>query len=146
MSRKSKWIAADSPEQPAVEVAAAALKNRLSAMWRCLPLAAEHANDDVEYVHQLRVSSRRAMIAVENFACFMPERKAEWFRKRIRKVRRAAGAARDLDVLAARLRARIGDQPSVAAQELLDCVAARRREAQPAIRKIYRRLREKGFR
>ena len=145
MSRKCKWIAADSPEQPAVEVAAAALKNRLSAMWRCLPLAAEHADDDIEYVHQLRVSSRRAMIAVETFACFMPERRAEWFKKKVRKVRRAAGAARDLDVLAVRLRDRFGDDASPGVQELLDCVATHRREAQPAIRKIYRRLRERDF-
>jgi len=146
MSRKNKWIAADSPEQPAVEVAAAALKNRLSAMWRCLPLAAEHADDDVEYVHQLRVSSRRAMIAVETFACFMPERQAQWFQKKVRKVRRAAGAARDLDVLAVRLHDRFGDDASPGVQELLACVAMHRREAQPAIRKIYRRLRERDFR
>jgi CHAD domain-containing protein len=56
------------------------------------------ADKDPEYVHQLRVGTRRAGAALEIFASCLPEKTHEAARKRLRRLRRAAGAARDWDV------------------------------------------------
>ncbi len=107
MRRKGKWISVESPDQPVTDVARQALDKRLSTVWRCLPLAAHKADDDIEYVHQLRVASRRAMAAIEIFESFLPKHRAAWFKRQLKRVRNAAGDARDFDVLAARMRAAV---------------------------------------
>ena len=58
-----KWVEGVSPKQPLHEAAYRILESRLSAVWHWLPLAAEKSDEDVEYVHQLRVSTRRAVEA-----------------------------------------------------------------------------------
>lgn len=58
---------------------------------------------DPERVHQLRVSTRRALAAFSAFGGLMPQKRAAWFEKRLRRIRRTAGKARDLDVLTDRL-------------------------------------------
>jgi CHAD domain-containing protein len=59
-----KWIKGISRGQPLHKAAHRILESRLSAVSHWLPLAAEKSDEDVEYVHQLRVSSRRAVEAV----------------------------------------------------------------------------------
>lgn len=55
-------------------------------------------NDDVEPVHQARVASRRVRAALSMFAdCFKTKKAAKW-PKRIKKLTRELGAARDKDV------------------------------------------------
>jgi CHAD domain-containing protein len=141
MNRKRKWIAVDSPREPATRVARRALENRLLAVWDYLPSAAKRSDEDAEYVHQLRVSSRRAMAAVEMFDSFLPKRRGEWFKLQLKKVRHASGEARDFDVLTDRLAKALKGDSSAAARHVLDFAAECRRKAQPAIRKIYKRLR-----
>jgi CHAD domain-containing protein len=145
MSRKRKWIAVDSPHEPATRVARRALENRLLAVWDYLPSAAKRSDEDAEYVHQLRVSSRRAMAAVELFDSFLPHRRGEWFKEQLKKVRRTAGDARDFDVLVVRLEKALEGDSSAGARHLLDFVGDRRCRAQPAIRKIYLRLRRRHY-
>jgi CHAD domain-containing protein len=145
MSRKRKWITIDSPHEPVTRVACRALENRLLAVWNYLPVAAKKADEDLEHVHQLRVSSRRAMAAVEIFECFLPSRRTEWFKKQLRRVRRAAGDARDLDVLADRLAKTLEHDPSPPARRIIKFAAECRREAQPAIRQIQRRLKRRHY-
>ena len=145
MNRKRKWIAVDSPREPVTRVACRALENRLLAVWDHLPSAAKKADEDPEHVHQLRVSSRRAMAAVETFECFLPSRRTEWFKKHLRRVRRAAGDARDFDVLADRLAKSLEHDSSPAARRILKLAAACRCGAQPAIRKIHQRLRNRDY-
>ena len=145
MSRKRKWIAVDSPHEPVTRVARRALENRLLAVWDYLPPAARRPEQDPEYVHQLRVSSRRAVAAVETFEFSLPERRTEWFKKQLKRLRQAAGEARDFDVLAVRLEKSLHGDSSAAAAHVLDLVADCRREAQPAIRQIYRRLRDRNY-
>lgn len=54
--------------------------------------------DDIEYIHRLRVASRRLRAALNVFAeCLPPERFRQW-RKQARRTTRALGAARDADV------------------------------------------------
>src|SRR5271156_3245082 len=99
MIRKFKWVEADSPDEAAVRVARRALDARLSSVWEWLPLASDQPDEDLEYVHQLRVSSRRAMAAIDTFESLLPRRRTAWFRKQLNRVRRAAGNAREFDVL-----------------------------------------------
>jgi CHAD domain-containing protein len=145
MSRKRKWITIDSPHEPVTRVACRALENRLLAVWDYLPLAAKKADEDSEHVHQLRVSSRRAMAAVETFECFLPSRRTEWFKKQLRRVRRTAGDARDFDVLADRLAKTLEHDSSPAARRILKLASECRSDAQPAIRKIHRRLKDRDY-
>jgi CHAD domain-containing protein len=140
MGRKRKWIAVDSPHEPVTRVARRALKNRLLAVSDYLPSAAERPEKDPEFVHQLRVSSRRAMAAIEMFETLLPARRGEWFKKQLRKVRRAAGEARDLDVLSQRLAELLRGEACDAARPIMDAAAGARRDAQPAICKMHRRF------
>ncbi|HKD38297.1 MAG TPA: CHAD domain-containing protein [Pirellulales bacterium] len=145
MSRKRKWIAVDSPHEPVTRVARRALKNRLLAVWDYLPSAAERPEKDPEFVHQLRVSSRRAMAAIEMFDSLLPMRRSEWFKKQLRKVRRAAGEARDLDVLSQRLAELLRGEPCDVARPIMDAAAESRRNAQPAICKMHHRLCDRQY-
>ena len=56
---------------------------------------------DIEYVHDMRVASRRLRAAMDNFAaCFEKEPFKQYY-KQIRTITRTMGAVRDLDVLIA---------------------------------------------
>lgn len=102
MAGSSKWQVVDRGETPVVRVAARTLRKRLHAVWVILPLACEPAGDP-EKVHQLRVATRRALAAIDAFDRLIPKKRREWFAKWLRRLRRAAGEARDLDVLTNRL-------------------------------------------
>jgi len=99
----SKWVRVSSPETPAWETAQAALGERLEAVRKILPLAAHHHQEDVEHVHQLRVACRRADAALGAFAPLMTS-KPKSLKKWLRRIRKAAGPARDADVLLERFR------------------------------------------
>lgn len=90
------------PDATVSEVALNVLALRLSAVVDALPPAARHADEDPEYVHDLRVASRRAVTALQLFADVLPEQRSRRLVKMLEKVRKAAGTARDTDVLLAR--------------------------------------------
>lgn len=102
MAGSSKWLVVDRGDTPVARVATRTLRKRLHAVWVILPLACEPAGDP-EKVHQLRVATRRALAAIEAFDRLMPRKRRQWFAKWLRRLRRAAGEARDLDVLTDRL-------------------------------------------
>lgn len=102
MAASSKWLVIDRGDAPVARVAARTLRKRLHAVWTILPLACEPAGDP-ERVHQLRVATRRALAAIEAFDRLIPGKRRQWFARRLRQLRRAAGEARDLDVLTDRL-------------------------------------------
>jgi len=87
---------------PVGEVAARLLRKRLDAVWSELRNACRDEADP-ETVHQLRVATRRTLAALDAFADIIPSRRRAWFEKRLARLRRAAGEARDLDVLSQRL-------------------------------------------
>lgn len=146
MKRTGKWIDGTSPEQPVTEAARSALRLRLKLVSHYLPLAAWEADDDPEYVHQLRVATRRANSALGIFADLLPRRRLRKLKRQLHGVRRAAGEARDLDVLLARLTKLADDSPGPGWEELLSDLQARRKLAQPAIRQVDKKLREGKFR
>lgn len=71
---------------------------RLRAVARHLPLAVNRAHQDVEHVHQLRVATRRCRAALDLFRDALPPKDFRRLRKELRRLRRAAGNARDADV------------------------------------------------
>src|SRR5690242_19716355 len=95
---EGKWIPGLTPETPVVDAARRTLAARLAVVRHYLPLAAEHADKDIENVHQLRVATRRTAAALRMFAMCLPQKRAKTARKQLRRLRRAAGDARDWDV------------------------------------------------
>lgn len=132
MARLSKWIDAVQAGGRVSDAARVSLEARLAVVAYWLPLAARQIDDDIEKVHQLRVSTRRAIAALELYRDWLPAKGYDWLAKRLKKIRRAAGAARDLDVLAEWIR----DEFDGRASGLLAIVADERAKAQPAIMAI----------
>lgn len=93
-----KWIAGLTPGMPVEDAARVVMAARLEVVRQFLPLAAEKPYDDPEYVHQLRVGTRRAGAAVRVFADCLPKKHLKATRRSLRAIRRAAGDARDWDV------------------------------------------------
>jgi CHAD domain-containing protein len=147
MARKSKWVEVQSPQEPVADVARRALGDRLQIVWRYLQRASHGAPTDTENVHQLRVSSRRAVAAMEIFDALLPRRRQQWMSKQLKRVRQAAGAARDLDVILARFRPQ-ADEESVDDRfdALVHYLKVRRQRAQDPIDAIYEKLDQKRFR
>lgn len=93
-----KWISDLTAETPLVNAARRVLGMRLETVRDYLSLALHQAEKDAEYVHQLRVGTRRAGAALDIFQSCLPEKVYKSARKNLRNLRRAAGAARDWDV------------------------------------------------
>jgi CHAD domain-containing protein len=93
-----KWISDLKADMPLAEAARQVLRVRLQVVRDYLPRAALEADRDVEYVHQLRVGTRRADAALRIFHDCLPGKVYRKARRVLRQVRRAAGAARDWDV------------------------------------------------
>lgn len=93
-------------ERAVVEVARELLEARLHLVWQQLELVHRDEGKSPREVHQLRVATRRAVAALDLFQPLLLPGLDRWFRKRLRRIRRTAGKARDLDVLAERL---VGD-------------------------------------
>lgn len=86
-------------EDRVADVAVRSLKLRLEAVNECLPRAAREWKRHPEYVHQLRVRTRRALAALALYRELLPRRRRRRLEKQLRTIRAAAGEARDLDVL-----------------------------------------------
>lgn len=138
MVRKGDWSNGVKPEYPLTRVARRALTDRFATVRRYMPLAAERPDEDPEHVHQLRVATRRALAAIDLFADLLPVRRARAIRKDLKRLRRAAGDARDLDVLVQRLREE--SQPGTDCQPVIARVLAQRLEAQGPIVKVRAKL------
>jgi CHAD domain-containing protein len=132
---KSKWVAGIASGQNVCEVAGRVLDARLKAVCHALPLAAEKSDEDVEYVHQLRISVRRAVAAVRMFAALIPEGEIDPLRDRLRRIRRAADEARNWDVMIERFSHGDGVQAAV-----LEQMKTRRAEAQGPMVTIHREM------
>jgi CHAD domain-containing protein len=138
-----KWFSVEPPGAPVVEAAEQILALRLQDVQRYLPLAAHHHGDDIEHVHQLRVSCRRAAAALRAFSTLAPRRSKKLGRW-LKRIRRAAGPARDADVLVARLRDELNPDNGYA-QQLVAVVLQSRCEAQEALVAIDAKTAGGGF-
>jgi CHAD domain-containing protein len=103
---EGKWISNLKPDAALDDAARHVLFVRLQVVKDYLPKAALEADDDIEYVHQLRVGTRRADAALRIFGDCLPKKIYKKARQRLRQLRRAAGATRDWDVFLDDLQAR----------------------------------------
>jgi CHAD domain-containing protein len=111
-------------------VAAAELRTLFDAVWTELGAACA-LPEQVEHVHHLRVATRRALAALDAFHDVLPATRCTWFKKRLRHLRRAAGEARDLDVLNANL---ARNSAVRARSRLLELLSKQRHSARGPIR------------
>lgn len=135
----TKWVACDDPAQAAGAVVRAALAGRLGVVEHYLEPTSPDEAHDPEHVHQLRVATRRANAAVRAFGEFLPRGKAKKLRRLLREIRRAAGEARDQDVLAMRYSNRYEEDGAAAQDWLWSRIVDARRAAYPAVDDVYRR-------
>lgn len=133
---REKWIAGAAGDWTS-DVAVCALQNRLSAVQQLLPLAARKAQEDIEYIHELRVWARRAAAALGLYEDLIPHRRFSWMKKQLKRIRRAANDARDCDVLIEWLRKK---RSSRGAKRWLEDVRAERKKAQKAVVDVCKRL------
>jgi CHAD domain-containing protein len=103
-----KWISELTAHTGVADAARHVLTARLEVVRDYLPLARHHADEDPEHVHQLRVGTRRAGAALSIFSLCLPPRVYRHARKQLKRVRRAAGQARDWDVFLDALASRLG--------------------------------------
>jgi CHAD domain-containing protein len=140
MSRFDKWLTGVG--KSCVSAAARkALRSRLKAVEHYLRAAAHSPASRIEPVHQLRVWCRRAASALKIFEPVVPRKKFKWFQRKLKKIRRAAGAARDCDVLLARLKQ---EPPSAAGERLAKALAKRRKSAKPPLVELHKSLGTSG--
>lgn len=130
----SKWILAATADDPVHEVAARTLAVRLAAVQHFLPLAAEHSEENIEYVHQLRVATRRCVAALQLYRKILPKLPRKTLCRELKTIRQAAGRARDYDVLILHHSA---DSPDTNAQLLLQAIRKKRCAAQQPLRDVH---------
>jgi CHAD domain-containing protein len=141
MAKYSKWIQA-APGDPLDQVAVRSLRSRLDPLEHYVPLAASGSDENIEYVHQMRVWSRRAAAALRLYKELLPKRRRKWLNRTLKTIRGAAGDARDDDVFALRLAA---DAEDPRAARLLGKVREHRASAQRPIVRLNRKLMQSGL-
>lgn len=109
---EGKWIHGLAPGMPVADAARVVLAARFEVVRQYLPLAAAKPYEDVEYVHQLRVGTRRAGAALRAFGACLPRKHLRAAKQSLRGLRRAAGDARDWDVFLLALADARGDDPA----------------------------------
>ena len=137
MPRFEKWLRGVSSEAPADEVARIALTERLLATSHFLDKSIRGSNE-AEAIHQLRVWSRRATAAIKLFEPTLRKSQGRWTKKKLRKMRRAAGAVRDCDVHLERLTKEQDRVP----KQVTAALKKQRREARQKLKAVRRRLRK----
>lgn len=138
MPGSAKWIDGLTPESSVEAAARRSLEPRLVSVVQLLPMAAHLASHDIEHVHRLRVATRRATAALKLYRDCLRPRPAKWMKRRLRAIRRAAGDARDLDVLADRLARDYGEPVA----PIVELVTRDRDTVQPAIIEVADQARQ----
>jgi CHAD domain-containing protein len=133
MGADGKWVAQLEPTMHVAEAARRVLLARLEVVRVFLPLAVHEADRDPEYVHRLRVATRRSGAALRLFGRWLPDKPLRRAKRRLRALRQAAGAARDWDVFVAELhqrRAQMRDKEQAGADFLIGYASGQRDAAQ----------------
>jgi CHAD domain-containing protein len=113
---EGKWISDLTQATPVATAARRCLKDRLKGVRDHLDLALREPEKDVEHVPQLRVATRRAAAAIDIFESCLSRKAYGRVQRQLRRLRRAAGAARDWDVFTLTLAApsqRLHDSPGL---------------------------------
>ena len=106
------------------------------------------AGTDIEYVHEMRVTSRRLRAAMDNFADCFPKKAFKKHYKRIKALTQTMGAVRDLDVLIVRFQNELVDLTEMEQADirgLIEHLQRKRKDAREPMLKLFKELEETGF-
>jgi len=103
---------------------------------------------DIEFVHQMRVTSRRLRAAMDNFADCFPEKPFKKHYKKVKSITRTLGAVRDLDVLIARFQKELDPLPEseqADIRKLTERLQQERKNARKPMLTLFAKLDESSF-
>ncbi|MYE90761.1 CHAD domain-containing protein [Candidatus Poribacteria bacterium] len=104
---------------------------------------------DIEYVHDMRVASRRLRAAMRNFAdCFTPKKEFRRHLKRVEQITSTLGGVRDLDVLIDRFQKDVLTVPEdaqIGVQNLIDHLQKEREERRTLMFTMFEELDKRNF-
>lgn len=106
------------------------------------------AGSDIEFVHEMRVTSRRLRAAMDNFAACFPEKSFKKHYKKIKLITQTMGAVRDLDVLIARFESELSTVPKTEQSDIRKLIEHLKQEHEAARKpmlKLFAELEETGF-
>jgi CHAD domain-containing protein len=100
---------------------------------------------DIEFVHEMRVTSRRLRAAMDNFAGCFREKAFKKHYKKVKAITRTMGAVRDLDVLIARFQRELdllSEVEQVDIRGLIEHLQHEREEARKPMLMLFAKLEE----
>jgi CHAD domain-containing protein len=122
-----------------VTLAPGLIRNRFQTLLQHFRSAVERPFADDEAVHQLRVSSRRLTAALETLQSLFADPPRETLIRRLKRIRRAAGPARDLDVFRQRVKSSEFPLKRKSRKRVLQFLKKRRQKAQRPLQKAFRK-------
>lgn len=131
------WLSGLEPEMSIVEAAHLVLERRFAGVERMIDRVRGEEPVAERAVHKLRVSTRRAGAGLALFGDHLSKERSRRVRRVLKRVRRAAGGARECDVFARQFSARMdGDDPQQvrAAAYLVGWLSSERRVAAALLR------------
>ncbi len=139
---RAKWFEKFSATTPTHVAAQRVVLERLNNTRGRIAAAARAPAVDPEPVHQLRVASRRLAAAVSIFRGFLDDSLRRKLRRAARRVRRAAGEVRDLDVQRIALARVLEAHGRVLTPEGVALAGALTRRRANAVRRMRRSLKK----
>ena len=103
---------------------------------------------DIEFVHEMRVTSRRLRAAMDNFADCFPEKAFKKHYKRVKAITRTMGSVRDLDVLITRFQRGLDTLSEVEQMDirgLIEHLQHQREEARKPMLMLFAKLEKINF-
>ena len=103
---------------------------------------------DIEFVHDMRVTSRRLRAAMDNFADCFPKKSFRKHYKKVKAITRTMGTVRDLDVLIDRFQKTLktlSEAEQADIKELIEHLHREREEARKPMLTLFAELEETGF-
>ncbi len=104
--------------------------------------------NDIEFVHDMRVTSRRLRTAMDNFAGCFREKPFKKHYKQVKAITRTMGTVRDLDVLIARFQeelSTLSELEQIDIQRLIECLQRERETARKSMLMLFAKLDETNF-
>lgn len=135
-----RWIEGLSADMPLLDALQIIFRQRFEGVLYYLPLAAEHADEDIGYVHKLRVACRRLGAVLDVLAEGFPEAPRKSLLKLVDSIRKSCGKARDLDVRKTHLESLLkmaSVDDAVVLELVCQAIVRRRKKVQ---RKLARKL------
>lgn len=144
---KARNVKSIAPEKSLEECARRIITTRLHEMMSFKEGAID--GRDIEYVHDMRVASRRLRAAMRNFAdCFTRKKKFRRHLKRVERITKRLGAVRDLDVLIDRFQKDLKTVPEdaqIGVQNLIRHLQKEREERRVPMFRMFEKLDKSNF-